>query len=81
MKQSQTITNADPNRMPAVAILPQVAQSQLDKHQLASNALQGLQSPLLVSPMESPRHSIILQPPEADILQKPTFILGQVRSH
>lgn len=87
MNQTQntvSTTNADLNRIPAVAIVPQQQQQQLQTATIqqqnvsATSTMQGVQSPLLMSPVESPRHSIILQPPEAESLQKPAFILGQV---
>ncbi|XP_065369884.1 Golgi-specific brefeldin A-resistance guanine nucleotide exchange factor 1 [Calliphora vicina] len=73
MNQTQAAINADLSRIPAVAIVPQQQTTPA-----AVSTMQVIQSPLLMSPMESPRHSIILQPPEADILQKPAFILGQI---
>uniref|UniRef100_A0A1A9ZR77 SEC7 domain-containing protein n=1 Tax=Glossina pallidipes TaxID=7398 RepID=A0A1A9ZR77_GLOPL len=53
------------NLTPSVIVLPQ------QNHQIAE------QTSPLISPMESPRHSIILQPPSADLLQQP-IILGQI---
>lgn len=53
------------NLTPSVIVLPQ------QNHQIVE------QTSPLISPMESPRHSIILQPPSADLLQQP-IILGQV---
>lgn len=92
-KRAQTLTNpavvtaAAPNpqqQVPSVAILPSQAQQQQPTQVLAnelvvSAATSGTATPSLVSPVESPRRSIILQPPMADALQQaPSFIFAQV---
>lgn len=89
-KRAQTLTNpavvaaatSNPQQqVPTVAILPsQVQQQQVAANELVvSAATSGTATPSLVSPVESPRRSIILQPPMADALQQaPSFIFAQV---
>ncbi|KAH8386199.1 hypothetical protein KR200_001021 [Drosophila serrata] len=86
-KRAQTLTNPAPaasvapypqqQQVPAVAILPNqplVLQSEL----VVSSTPLASVTPTLVSPVESPRRSIILQPPMADALQQaPSFVFAQ----
>lgn len=67
---------ADISRPPTVAILPQQQHTQPTMPVVCQQT-----PPSLLSPMESPRHSIILQPPLPDILQQQPFIFGQVRQN
>ena len=81
MNQSiqQHSANTEANRIPTVAIVPQQQQQQQQQPQQIIAPAINAHSPLLMTPVESPRHSIILQPPVANIIQQPAFILGQVR--
>ncbi|XP_061399986.1 Golgi-specific brefeldin A-resistance guanine nucleotide exchange factor 1 [Musca vetustissima] len=72
-----------PASTPAVAILPQTTTTTATS--LPSNQQTPIQTPhfvpspvSLISPVESPRHSIILQPPVADSLQQQPIFYGQL---
>jgi len=81
-KRAQTLTNPAPmaavvptpqQQVPAVAILP-------NQVQISNELIVSAPTPLAVTPVESPRRSIILQPPMADALQQPpSFVFAQVR--
>nr|XP_016928857.1 Golgi-specific brefeldin A-resistance guanine nucleotide exchange factor 1 isoform X1 [Drosophila suzukii] len=79
-KRAQTLTNPAPmaavvptpqQQVPAVAILP-------NQVQISNELIVSAPTPLAVTPVESPRRSIILQPPMADALQQPpSFVFAQ----
>lgn len=85
-KRAQTLTNPAPQaavaaapqqQLPAVTILPR--QTQVSNELVVSAPTPPAATPLLGSPVESPRRSIILQPPMADVLQQPpSFVFAQV---
>jgi len=85
-KRAQTLTNPAPmaavvptpqQQVPAVAILPN--QVQISNELIVSAPTPLAVTPALGSPVESPRRSIILQPPMADALQQPpSFVFAQV---
>jgi len=85
-KRAQTLTNPAPmaavvptpqQQIPAVAILPN--QVQISNELIVSAPTPLAVTPALGSPVESPRRSIILQPPMADALQQPpSFVFAQV---
>ncbi|XP_017002724.2 Golgi-specific brefeldin A-resistance guanine nucleotide exchange factor 1 isoform X1 [Drosophila takahashii] len=84
-KRAQTLTNPAPvaavapnpqQQLPAVAILPN--QVQISNELIVSAPTPLAVTPTLGSPVESPRRSIILQPPMADALQQPpSFVFAQ----
>ncbi|EDW47538.1 Golgi-specific brefeldin A-resistance guanine nucleotide exchange factor 1 isoform X1 [Drosophila sechellia] len=84
-KRAQTLTNPAPlaavtaapqQQVPAVTILPR--QTQASNELVVSAPTPPAATPLLGSPVESPRRSIILQPPMADALQQPpSFVFAQ----
>ncbi|XP_037713437.1 Golgi-specific brefeldin A-resistance guanine nucleotide exchange factor 1 isoform X1 [Drosophila subpulchrella] len=84
-KRAQTLTNPAPmaavvptpqQQVPAVAILPN--QVQISNELIVSAPTPLAVTPALGSPVESPRRSIILQPPMADALQQPpSFVFAQ----
>ncbi|XP_016928857.3 Golgi-specific brefeldin A-resistance guanine nucleotide exchange factor 1 isoform X1 [Drosophila suzukii] len=84
-KRAQTLTNPAPmaavvptpqQQIPAVAILPN--QVQISNELIVSAPTPLAVTPALGSPVESPRRSIILQPPMADALQQPpSFVFAQ----
>lgn len=73
---SPPLTSVSP---PAVAILPQSAAAPSTVATTSPATTHFVPSPVsLISPVESPRHSIILQPPVADSLQQQPLFYGQV---
>lgn len=81
MSHKNPLTN-DVQAVPNVAIVvpQQPATQQLQQQTLQSNAAATpTSSSTLLSPVESPRHSIILQPLANETLQQQAaFVLGQV---
>ncbi|XP_017068830.1 Golgi-specific brefeldin A-resistance guanine nucleotide exchange factor 1 isoform X1 [Drosophila eugracilis] len=84
-KRAQTLTNPAPmavvvptpqQQVPAVAILPNPVQ--VSNELIVSAPTPLAVTPSLGSPVESPRRSIILQPPMAEALQQPpSFVFAQ----
>uniref|UniRef100_A0A1I8MMY3 SEC7 domain-containing protein n=1 Tax=Musca domestica TaxID=7370 RepID=A0A1I8MMY3_MUSDO len=72
---SPLLTSVSP---PAVAILPQSTAAPSPMATTSQATTHFVPSPVsLISPVESPRHSIILQPPVADSLQQQPLFYGQ----
>lgn len=62
--------------LPVVAIVSSNTSSSTNQNDFANNS--SVRSHLLTSPIDSPRHSIILQPPPLQTSQETPIIVGQV---